>query len=133
MKTPEQKFWDLIKKHLPGEVSRIENSADVGTPDVSGAYNGKDYWIELKICNNKEKIRDVTSLHRNEQLIWHLKRGKQGSIILVMVRYPKFIMIYRWKDGYGMYQPISKNLKGKGFDWEQIKLTIKSEIERRYS
>lgn len=48
MRLPEQKAWDLLKPRLPGDISRVENTADAGTPDATGAYIGIDYWVELK-------------------------------------------------------------------------------------
>ena len=76
--TPERTFWELIKDHLPGDVSRIENGADEGTPDVSGAY-GRDYWVELKVCFNKRDLAQVPSLLLASQVVWHLRRARHGS------------------------------------------------------
>jgi len=138
----ETQFWNLLKEHLPGDVSRVENSADSGTPDVTGAYCNQlkkkaiDYWIELKVCNNKRKIKSPVDLCRDTQLIWHFRRGKLGSLIYVMVRYPNFIMVYIWNSGYSMYRPIYKiEMHGSGLDWPMFESWFKqnlcSEMERR--
>ena len=90
MNKPEQNFWKLIKTHLPGDVSRVENIADSGTPDVSGAYRSNDYWVELKVCQNNKKERVIIDLLRPAQSVWHSRRGKHGSKIFVLVQYPQF-------------------------------------------
>lgn len=138
----ETQFWNLLKEHLPGDVSRIENSVDSGTPDVSGAYSSAikkaciDYWIELKVCRNKAKLKDPTDLCLDSQLIWHFRRGKLGSLIYVMVRYPTFIMVYIWNGAYSMYRPIYRVEKsGRGLDWPMFENWfvnhLYTEIERR--
>lgn len=99
MSQPEQQLWKLIKPHLPGDVSRVENMADEGTPDVSGAW-GIDYWIELKVCQNKKALADPATLLRDSQIVWHLRRARQGSIIFVAVRYPKQKKIIVYKPEY---------------------------------
>jgi hypothetical protein len=96
MNKPEQQFWTLVKGHLPGDVSRIENIADVGTPDITGAYNGNDYWIELKVSENIRKIISPDKLCRPAQIVWHTRRGKHDSIILILTRYPNTITIHRY-------------------------------------
>lgn len=138
----ETQFWDLLSEHLPGDVSRIENSVDTGTPDVTGVYYNLlmkktiDYWIELKVCNNKRKIKEPVYLCRDSQLIWHFRRGKLGSLIYVMVRYPTFIMVYIWNGAYSMYRPIYRIEKsGRSLDWPMFenwfKQNLCEEIERR--
>lgn len=138
----ETQFWNLLKDHLPGDVSRIENLADSGTPDVTGAYynllmkKAIDYWIELKVCSNKKKLRDPTDLCLDSQLIWHFRRGKLGTLIYIMVRYPTFIMVYIWNGAYSMYRPIYRIEKsGRGLDWPMFenwfKQNLCAEIERR--
>lgn len=117
--TPEQNFWKLIKDHLPGDVSRIENTADDGTPDVTGAWYGQDYWIELKVCNNKRDLVDVLNLLRVSQRAWHLRRGRHGSIVYVAVRYPnmKRIIIYEMKNISLVYKPVIDIKSKQGFNW----------------
>ena len=117
MATPEQNFWKLIKKHLPGDVSRIENIADNGTPDVSGACGGQDYWIELKIYPNKLS---------KEQKVWHLRRMKQGSLIFTITYYPKrkpkLIKMHVYL-GDVLYVSNFKSVCGK-FNWERFNEVI---------
>jgi hypothetical protein len=95
----EVKFWKYIKDHLPGDVIRVENAADPGTPDVNGCIEGHEYWIELKVCTNKIKIVDPKSTLKDSQIIWHLNRGLQKGSILLLIRYPmqKMILLYDFK------------------------------------
>ena len=92
----EVKFWKYIKDHLPGDVIRVENAADPGTPDVNGCFKGHEYWIELKVCTNKIKIVDPKSTLKDSQIVWHLNRGLQKGSIFLMIRYPmqKMILVY---------------------------------------
>ena len=113
--TPEQNFWNLIKKHLPGKISRIENTVDVGTPDVSGSYVNKDYWVELKVCQNKNKEIEPIKLLRSTQIIWHLQR--RDSLIFVLVRYPKKILAYELVGNAYLKLFTLTKVKNK-FNWE---------------
>jgi hypothetical protein len=137
----EQDFWELIKEHIPGEANRVENSADNGMPDVSCCF-GIDYWIELKVCSNKEKIRDIVSLLRDDQIVWHLRRGKLGSLIFVIVRYYSRIVIYVWKyekikgillnNISSFYKQIGVIERKKNcFDWQLFKQIIVDTIKER--
>lgn len=134
MSTPEQNFWKLIKKYLPGDVSRIENIADNGTPDVSGAYKGVDYWVELKVCNNLKKVKDPLDLLGNNQKIWHMKRNQQGSLIFVFIYYPnmrpKRINYYVLYDNEYYFMDISKSI-GAHIDWLDFNNNIKNWIEKK--
>lgn len=90
MSKPEQTFWNLIKDHVPGDKSRVENISDPGMPDVSGVYGDRDYWIELKVCSNKGTVRHPETLLRPAQNVWIKRRVKHGSIVFVLVKYPNF-------------------------------------------
>jgi hypothetical protein len=92
----ESAFSKLLKPHLPGDTTRIETgSTECGVPDISGTWVGNDYWSEQKVCDNKTKLRDVTTLLRPEQKVWHLARAKQGATIFVCVKYCFGIALYR--------------------------------------
>jgi len=132
MNLTEQKFWKLIKPHLPGDVSRVENTADNGMPDINGTC-GIDYWIELKVCDNKGKKRPVEKLLRPDQIVWHTRRIKQGACVLVLVRYEDRILVYYAKNTEGKIEylliapGIGKN-KG-GFDWGMLVLNTKEVLK----
>jgi hypothetical protein len=130
----EQKFWNLIKAHLPGDASRVENSTDEGMPDINCTYL-IDYWIELKVCSNKEAIRNVTSLLRESQIVWHYRRGKVGALIFVMVRYETSILVYQYShisfsasNPERAYELVAVLKKVGGFDWEFLNYCIKDKI-----
>ena len=92
----ESAFSKSLKPHLPGDTTRIETgSTECGVPDISGTWVGNDFWVENKVCDNKAKLRDVTTLLRPEQKVWHLARAKQGATIYVCVKYPFGIALYR--------------------------------------
>jgi hypothetical protein len=139
MNLTEQKFWALIKDHLPGTVNRVENSTDDGMPDVNGT-DRIDYWVELKVCVNDSKIRDVTKLLRDSQIVWNIRRGKFGAVIFVAVRYEQFIVLYRWD--YDKFQNKLENIplsytqlailrKERSFDWVTFSALISSSITER--
>jgi hypothetical protein len=92
---PEQKLWHDIRKFMPGCCERIENLVNDGTPDVSGSWSGVDYWIELKVCSNKKKLRDPAELCRPSQKVWHYRRIKEGARIFVIVKYVFAVALYR--------------------------------------
>lgn len=126
--TKEQNFWKLIKKYLPGDVSRVENVADEGTPDVTGAFYNHDYWVELKVCKNEKKFRCPASLCGDSQLIWHLKREEQGSNIFLLVYYirMKKIILYKYKNG--QYKLIGNYHKVRSYNLEALTLDVKTHL-----
>jgi len=134
MNLTEQKFWKLIKPHLPGDVSRVENTADNGMPDISGSC-GIDYWVELKVCDNKGKERSVEKLLRPEQVVWHNRRVKQGACVIVLVRYKERILAYCARNmesriEYLPIPPIWGSEKNKiGFNWGTLILSIKEVLK----
>jgi hypothetical protein len=137
MNLTEQKLWTLIKDHLPGDVSRVENSVDDGMPDINGTWL-VDYWIELKVCENISKIRDVTLMLRDSQMVWNIRRGKQGCIIFVLVRYSTFMILYQWDNVIfankinnipNAYIELCRINKTGSFDWNLLELTLKERIK----
>jgi len=139
MNLTEQKFWQLINKHLPGDVSRVENSVDDGMPDVNGTYV-VDYWAELKVCSNDRKIRNVLKLLRDTQIVWIMRRCKFGAIVFVIVRYETFIVIYNFDNRIFAnklenmevaYVRLAIVNKTNEFDWSLFRKTILNTIERR--
>lgn len=91
--TPEQKFYYLIKEHIPGHVNRIENSTGVGIPDVNFCFDGLETWLELKanvnlLCAEEEVIQIPfgTKRLRDSQIIWHGQRVNAGGRVLIAIR-----------------------------------------------
>ena len=94
--TPEQKFWNLIKDHIPGHVQRIESVVGVGVPDVNYSYEGRETWIELKaniglnFATTGDKLELLDHIHkwkiRLSQFMWHYARYKSGGRVLICTR-----------------------------------------------
>jgi hypothetical protein len=117
MSGPEVNFWKQIKEYLPGEKERVENMVGEGMPDVSAVWNGKDYWIELKVCANKTKIVNPATLCRELQLVWHTRRGRHGTKIFIAVKYAFCIIFYRWVS-FEKYEEIACAKKiNNGYNW----------------
>jgi len=103
--TPEQKFYYLIKDHLPGHVNRIENSTGVGIPDVNFCVHGIETWLELKANVNllvvEHEVIQIpfgTKRLRDTQLIWHGQRTGWGGRVLVAIRDGDTIKILKCLD-----------------------------------
>ena len=62
---PEVKFWQQVRPYLSGHVTRIENAAGNGMPDVHVMDLGVEVWIELKIAKD-----NGTVTVRKEQRVW---------------------------------------------------------------
>lgn len=76
----EKAFWQLIKRHLCGFPTRIENMVDPGVPDVVVLYQGTTVWLELKIANGNA----ITVLAT--QTNWMRRCLDQGGLAKVMAR-----------------------------------------------
>lgn len=111
--TPEQKFWQLLKPHVPGHVNRIENSTSNGIPDVNYCYKGQEVWLELKAGS---KVRDT-------QKIWHQQRVIQGGRVLLVSRKDSYISIQQATKILGEY--ITHLVEDKPWDWDLIEWFLK--------
>jgi hypothetical protein len=105
----ESQFWALVRGKLPGDVERIENALTRGTPDVNGCYDGLDYWLELKILDDKNRC-----VLRPEQLLWHRKRQAHGGHVLVLARNEDVIKVYQVQRDMSLYELWSC---AKPFNW----------------
>ena len=88
----EALLWQLMRKHVPGHVCRIESYAGVGQPDVNGCAAGQTWWMELK-CLDEFPKRHTTIVKVNhftpEQRVWILNRVKHGGRVFVFVKVGK--------------------------------------------
>lgn len=105
--SPEKDFYNRIKHLLPGDISRVENIADDGTPDITAAYCDIDYWVETKVCDNIRDVRPVNKLLRKSQIVWHMRRVLHGSRIYTLVEYPKFMVAYKAMVGHLIPQEVA--------------------------
>lgn len=133
----EVTFWNVLKKWVPGQSQRIENVVGTGTPDVTAAYKGLDYWIELKVCANKSKEKDISTLPDESQLLWHYLRKKQGSIIFVAVQYSWGVLIYEQTEKYAVYNKVievrkEKNILNWGLLYNQLETILTNKGKEKW-
>jgi hypothetical protein len=95
MNRTEQRLWIRLKDLFPGVVTRVENVAMPGFPDVHGVYN-RDYWVELKVLDTKNSNdKDPLILLRDTQIVWATKRLPFGVKIFILIGYKKEIRIFK--------------------------------------
>lgn len=82
MTGPESKFWNLLKTKLQGNAVRIENAIGRGTPDVHYTFQGRSYWLELKIIENNHFIKV-----RPEQYVFAHREDKHGGRVILLARH----------------------------------------------
>lgn len=112
----ESQFWALVKGKLLGDVERIENALTRGTPDVNGCFEGHEYWLELKVLDNKERCN-----LRPEQYLWHRKRQENGGRVFVLARNEEVLKLYQVQRSMEMFELWSCS---KPFDWNMMNQLI---------
>ncbi len=130
--TPEQKFWQLLKPHIPGHVNRVENSMGSGMPDVQMCYNGVDTWIEVKakqLLPKENRLGDnILGMYipclRDSQLIWHSQRRLHKGRTLVIGRHEDTIT---GLSCCGYMEYICLLHEPKPWNWDKIERFIKGE------
>lgn len=77
----EQDLWKRLYTASKGlaHVTRIENSATFGVPDVAGTYKGKQFWLEFKI------MKGTHILFQPTQIAWMLQEINAGGEVHVLV------------------------------------------------
>lgn len=130
--TPEQKFYYLIKDHIPGHVNRIENSTGVGIPDINFCFNGLETWLELKANINLLVVPDEviqipfgTKKLRDSQIIWHGQRTKAGGRVLVAIRDDSTIKILQCRK---MHEYKVLLVQKKPWIWYEITAYLEKDI-----
>ncbi len=113
--TPEQKFWQLLKPHVPGHVVRIENSLGSGIPDVNYCYMGRECWIELK----------AGSKLRTSQRIWRETRVRNGGKVFLIERIGSVIVLTEFVNLVGNTVYGIETVVPKPFDWSRIENLLK--------
>ena len=119
--TPEQKFWQLLKPHVPGHVNRIENTVGVGIPDVTYCYQGTETWIELK----------AGSVLRDSQYIWHHQHALAGGIVYLIQRDKDIIAVRKATAILKEY--ILIGYFHKPWNWATIEAILKGEKWLKYT
>lgn len=78
----EKKIWNKLnlfqKQNDYAHFMRIESSTINGIPDVYCAYEGYNFWLELKA--NQAKNSGLSKY----QTVWHLKHKRAGGICFIM-------------------------------------------------
>jgi penicillin-binding protein-related factor A (putative recombinase) len=107
----EKKLWHLIRKNTKGFNvfwTRIESRTSVGTPDLFGAYQSKNFWVELKTSNLKKLNHVRLSPH---QILWQMEICERGGIVWNLVDHPASQSLLMFKGGRA--REIAERLKGK--------------------
>ena len=92
MRKPEQRLWDRMRAKAVAprvRLERIENLANVGTPDVIALSHGQVTWVELKSVNQfpaKETTRVLGAKGLSvDQRNWHYSWYAEGGCSLILV------------------------------------------------
>ena len=80
----ESNFYKQLRVNTPEVLwTRIENRHGGGIPDLNGLYDGRDFWVELKITTtNKVRLSPT-------QISWHYNRGLYGGRSFILVKNTK--------------------------------------------
>lgn len=88
----ESTLWDTMRDGTPasaGDMKRVENMCDLGTPDVSVCLWGMEGWVELKFLRNPP-IRPTTPVrlaHWTEhQIKWVSDRYAAGGRVMILLQ-----------------------------------------------
>lgn len=90
---PEAALWRKFQTYLKGRfrnvrITRIENGAGLGTPDVHFTGDGYSAWIELKVV--PKPVREDTVVHvdhfTTEQKLWLFSEQKCGGNALLLLQ-----------------------------------------------
>jgi len=100
----ESSLWAYMRKHAHGHGHwiRVENGAELGTPDVNACFthDGQSYdvWIELKTLHGWPK-RDSTKVKiqhfTKEQRQWMVDRRNAGGRAFLFVRVGKEYFLFK--------------------------------------
>lgn len=85
----ESTLWTLIRDRLPGHLTRIENLAGIGQPDVNACYDGSEVWIELKMMKGNYLY------FRTSQISFFSRRCKERGRVFVLARKDNDIIVFR--------------------------------------
>ena len=80
----ESNFYKQLRTNTPEVLwTRIENRHGGGIPDLNGLYDGRDFWVELKITTtNKVRLSPT-------QISWHYNRGLYDGRSFILVKNTK--------------------------------------------
>jgi len=80
----ESNFYKQLRTNTPEVLwTRIENRHGGGIPDLNGLYDGRYFWVELKITTtNKVRLSPT-------QISWHYNRGLYDGRSFILVKNTK--------------------------------------------
>ncbi len=117
-------MWRKIKAGLAPlmvDLTRIENTAGAGMPDVNCCHNGIEFWIELKI------VREGRVQLRSSQVAWITARAGHGGRAFILAKHGEDLLVYRGNQVYNLAMAngyINKVAAAKVFvgpwDWKLI-------------
>lgn len=83
----ETRYWNNLKKYLPGMHQRVEShETGSGIPDVFICYKGVSLWFELKVTE--------TFQVKPSQNAWHTKLASHGGISFIVVKSDRQSLVY---------------------------------------
>lgn len=93
MASLESSLWSWLERagkkfsRLECQMTRIENSATSGTPDVEGIFKRVQFWIELKVSVRPKQGGAVDVKHlRSKQAQWLHNRWLAGGNAWILLR-----------------------------------------------
>jgi hypothetical protein len=123
MAGPEANLWAAARKSLPPKTfaTRIENKHGGGVPDVHVVWDGKPFWIELKIC--KHNAVGV----RPEQVAWNMAYWARGGRTYYLVKHSGTKVLHLFEGSQGPALALSGLSGAEGHEfrtfpalWEHI-------------
>ena len=113
-KGPESNFWNTIRQNLPKKcfATRIENKHGGGVPDVHLIWDGRPFWIELKVSKGNSVN---LSAH---QVAWNTAYWSRGgdNFILVKTLLQKHLFLFEGDQGARLIQFGLMDLELSGLD-----------------
>ncbi len=92
----ESSMWAGVRKTLKGlDPVRIENSCELGTPDVNISTGA---WVELKWTRKAPKRGGIVKLDHDmttEQRTWAVRRHHAGGKVFLLLKIgPEYLLFY---------------------------------------
>lgn len=96
--TLEKNLWSRFRACTTwAHLIRVENWAENGTPDVNGCWQGKEFWVELKVAElPKREITPVAVPHFTEdQRRWLHNRSVAGGNAYLLLQVEREYLLFK--------------------------------------
>lgn len=113
---PEAAFWQQCRDKIPGHVTRVENAAGNGMPDINVVAFGKEYWIELKIAKPCGRV-----LVRKEQRVWMKYHLANGGKVVVLAKHGDSYYVFQRPDITEKYDERFQRIISEPVVFEELK------------